>query len=59
MTIKDLREKTGLTQEKFAEKTGISVYNIRHWEQGYSKPPAYLISLLERVLKIENLYKDR
>ena len=58
MTVKDLRKQTGLTQVKFAEKTGISVSNIRHWEQRYSNPPDYLISLLERVLKIDGYVTD-
>lgn len=46
-SIKELREKTGLSQHKFADFTGIPFYNIQNWEQGRRTPPDYIIKLLE------------
>lgn len=34
MTLKELREKTGLSQSKFAEKAGIPVRSYQNYEQG-------------------------
>ena len=36
--IKEIREKHGLSQQKFAELFGISVATLRNWEQGRRKP---------------------
>lgn len=46
-TIKELREKTGLSQGKFSQFTGIPVQSIQNWEAGRRTPPDYLIKLLE------------
>ena len=44
--IKALRASTGLSQKKFAEKTGVPARTILSWETGDRKPPAYVIPLL-------------
>jgi putative transcriptional regulator len=36
--VRLLRERYGLTQEKFARLLGISVATLRNWEQGRRKP---------------------
>lgn len=56
MTIKEIRELTGLSQDKFAAKYEIPAGTIRHWEIGQREPPAYLVKLLERCVRedIEN-----
>lgn len=36
--VRDLREKHGLSQPKFAAMMGISVGTLRNWEQGRRKP---------------------
>ena len=49
--VSAIRERTGLSQEAFAERIGVSVGTLRNWEQGRRKPdgPAkVLLSLLER-----------
>ncbi len=51
MTVKEMREKTGLSQAKFGKILGIPVANIARWEQGGSRPPEYVEKLIERVLK--------
>ncbi len=54
MTIKELRESTGLSQSKFAEKYHIPVGTLQHWEQGVRKPPEYVVYLLSEILKKHN-----
>ena len=49
--IKDLREFTGLSAQKFGDKYGIPLRTIQNWEGGVNTPPAYVVSLLERVVK--------
>lgn len=36
--VRSLREKFGLSQDKFAHLVGISVGTLRNWEQGRRKP---------------------
>ena len=35
---KAAREKTGLSQAKFADRYGFSLRSVQHWEQGTRKP---------------------
>lgn len=51
MTIKEIRALTGLSQSKFAEKYDLPVKTLQNWEIGRREPPAYLLKLLERVVK--------
>ena len=53
MTIKELREKTGLSQSQFADYLEIPVATIRNWEQGRRVPPDYVISLIGKVLNVD------
>lgn len=47
MTIKEIRDLTGLSRAKFAEKYNIPVGTIRDWEQEKRKCTEYLLDLLE------------
>lgn len=49
--IKEMRMKTRMSQNQFAKLLGIPTANIARWEQGGSKPPEYVITLVERVLR--------
>lgn len=51
MTIKELRQYSGLSQQAFSEKYKIPRRTIENWESSKRNPPAYVISLLERVVK--------
>lgn len=51
MDIKEIRSISGLTQQAFSEKYGIPKRSIENWESGKRNPPAYVINLLERVVK--------
>lgn len=53
MTIKELRERTGLSQSKFANKFRMTPVNISHWEQEVRKPPEYVTYMMERILDLE------
>lgn len=53
VSIKDLRNATGLSQTKFADAYHIPVKNIQNWEQGTRKPPTYLIYLLKRCVELD------
>ena len=57
MTIREIREKTGLSQAKFGERYGIPTRTIEEWEAGRRTPPAYVLSLLERAVE-EDYEKD-
>lgn len=49
--VKSIREKTGLSQDRFARRLGISINTLRKWEQGKRMPtgPArVLLNLLEK-----------
>ncbi|MCD7741485.1 MAG: helix-turn-helix domain-containing protein [Ruminococcus sp.] len=51
MKIKELRFRTGLSQQKFADKYGLGKWNVTRWESEDTNPPQYVLSLLERVIK--------
>ena len=50
MTIKELREKTYLSQSKFGKILNIPAANIAKWEQGVSSPPPYVVELIAHRL---------
>lgn len=54
-TIKELRKQTGMSQSQFATYFEISVRTLQDWEQERRQPPEYLVKLMERLLKYENL----
>lgn len=51
MTIKELREQTGLSQSQFAKKYRLSVKQVQSWEQGWRNVPASTLYMLERCVK--------
>lgn len=53
MCIKELREKSGMSQREFAEYFGIPIRTIQCWEIGQRKPPDYIPKLLERIWNLE------
>ena len=56
MTIKEMRQKTVLSQNKFAVMCGIPVANIQFWEQGQRTPPDYVLKLLEFYLRKNSFF---
>ena len=53
MTIRELRDRTGLSQSGFSRKFGTPVATVQHWEQGVSSPPSYVSGLIEKILDYE------
>lgn len=49
--IRNLREKTGLTQEKFATKLGVTLLTINRWENGRAKPSPLAMQKVEELLR--------
>ena len=50
LDVKTVREKTGLSQMRFALLMGVSIKTLQNWEQGRRKPHGPAISLL-RIVK--------
>ena len=51
MNIKELRNKTNLSQSAFAKKYNISVRTLQQWEQGISKPLDSLVVLISKDIE--------
>jgi len=51
MTVKEIRQLTGLSQQKFCEKYEIPRRTLQDWEYGKNPCPVYTLKLLERVVK--------
>lgn len=49
MDVKAIREKTGMSQERFCATFGISLGTLRHWEQGLRSPRGAARVLLKVV----------
>lgn len=49
--IRKLRERTGLTQEKFAAKLGVTFPTINRWENGRAKPSPLAMQKIEELLR--------
>ena len=58
MTIREIRETTGLSQANFANLLEIPKRNIENWEEGKNKPAPYLVNLIEKVLRYEKILKE-
>jgi transcriptional regulator with XRE-family HTH domain len=48
--IRELRILTGLTQEKFAAKLGVTCLTINRWENGRSKPSPLAMEKVKSLL---------
>ncbi len=49
LDVKAIREKTGLSQSRFAMVMGVSVRTLQNWEQGHRTPQGPAVSLLRIV----------
>jgi transcriptional regulator with XRE-family HTH domain len=49
--VRKLRERTGLTQEKFAAKLGVTFPTINRWENGRAKPSPLAMQKIEELLR--------
>ncbi len=53
--VRQTREATGLSQDKFAERFGLNVSRLRDWEQGRYLPDSFAMAFL-RVIRKDPLY---
>ena len=51
--IKELRKQLNMSQGQFAEYFGIPKHTLQQWEQGLRTPPAYVFSMMKRILELE------
>lgn len=58
MTVKELREITGLSQAKFGKYFNIPMRTIQNWEYGVCECPEYLKELMIYKLKNEKIVLD-
>lgn len=49
--VRELRELTGLTQEKFAAKLGVTFPTINRWENNRAKPSPLALEKIEGLLR--------
>ena len=57
--IKELRQRTGLSQVKFAQKFIIPKSTIEQWEMGIRKPPVYVVKMIALILDYEDRFKEK
>ena len=55
MKIKELRQRTKLSQVKFAEKFHISVRTLQRWEQEQTPTPEFVLYAIKTILDLEDL----
>lgn len=48
--VRKLRERLGLTQEKFAARLGVTFPTINRWENGKAKPSPLALRRIEELL---------
>lgn len=57
--VKEIRHRTGLSQQAFAEKYDIPVSTLRKWEQGEASPAPYVVRLLDLAVPGSGLSEER
>jgi len=57
INVKSIREKTGLTQERFAETYGFSLSTLKKWEAGNRQPEGPAKAYLMVINKRPNVVK--
>ena len=50
MTIKEIREKSGMTRAEFSRTYNIPARSLENWESGKTKCPPYLVEMLWRIV---------
>jgi len=49
--VRELRDRTGLTQEKFAARLGVTFPTINHWENGRARPSPLAMEKIQALLR--------
>ena len=51
LLVREIRDRTGLTQEKFAAKLGVTFPTVNRWENGRAKPSPLAMQRIEELLR--------
>lgn len=54
-----LRQKSGLGARDFAEHFGITYCTYTQWESGRRAPAPHILTMIERIVELEDVMKDR
>ena len=57
-TLKELRQRTGLSQARFAKKFFIPLSTYEHWEMNVRKPPIYVVKMMALILDYETKFRE-
>ena len=57
--IKKLCTEYGLSQTELARRFRIPLRTIQNWHTGVRNPPFYVISMMEELLKVEEMRKPK
>jgi transcriptional regulator with XRE-family HTH domain len=49
--VRELRDRMGLTQEKFAARLGVTFPTINRWENGRARPSPLALKQIEDLLR--------
>lgn len=55
MDMREIRKKTGLSQQKFGDKYGIPLRTVQNWEYGKREAPEYVLDLLNFKVEAEKI----
>ena len=58
LLVRQARDKSGLTQSAFAERSETPVATLRDWEQGRFAPPGGVLCLLRLLIKHPELSQE-
>jgi len=50
MLVREVRERTGLTQEKLAAKLGVTFPTVNRWEHGRTKPSPLAMQRIKELV---------
>jgi putative transcriptional regulator len=56
--LRQAREKSGLTQQAFADRISTPVATLRDWEQGRFAPPGGVVCLLRLIVRHPELAQE-
>lgn len=56
--FRELRQLSGMTQEKFSQYFGVSKRSVEDWDRGINKCPDYLLDLMRYKLEHEGIIEN-
>ena len=56
--FRELRQLSGMTQEKFSQYFGVSKRSVEDWDRGVTKCPDYLLDLMRYKLEHEGIIES-